>query len=339
MKKIDAKKVEQYINSEKLFNFIVVSAHDRYLLESVVSHVKRSDDFSSITFDLQNLDKDYITEAIESFGFAIEKKLIILNEFNVIFNKNSDNEKFLIETLSDVPEHVTVIATMCFEDKRSTIPKKLMAFLESVENCSLISFEPLTAALVAKEITDFAKGLGVGFEAGVAQEIAMLCSLDINQAICEVQKLAALSGYTEIAKKHVEKLGIKNIESSVFDMISALERKNISKALLVLKDMLDMRTEPLMITAALNTAYVNLYRAKIASGHGKGETDLFKHFDYKKGDKKVSIAFSRVRGYSLKSLKKIIDVLMQLDMSLKSSTVDKKLILEINIIKLASFIN
>ncbi len=339
MKNIDFKTLKQQIKSNSNDNFLVVSAHDRYLLETTVALVRNSFDCEQFVFDLKNLDKDFITESVLSFSFTNEPKLIVINEFSSIFNKNSENESFFKETFADIPEHVIVIGTMYFEDKRSTVSKKLLAFLETVDNCSLIKFEPLTSKLVAKEIISHAKTLNTDIADNLAQLIAEQSLLDINYALKEVEKLSALSGYTEITKQHIDELGIKNIETSVFDMISAIERKNIQKALIVLKDMLDLRVEPLMITGALNTAYVNLYRAKIATKYRKSEGDIFSRFDYKKGDRKVSIAFSRVSGYSLEALKRIIEILMKLDITLKSSNVDKKLILEINIIKLADITN
>ena len=107
-----------------------------------------------------------------------------------------------------------------------------------------------------------------------------------------------------------------------------MDRKNFKKVFNVLEEMLRQKNSPLAITAALNTSYINIYRAKLAVAERKGPDELFELFDYKKGDRKVSIAFDRASRYKMEQVEQVLDVLLKLDEDLKSSAVEKEILLE-----------
>ncbi|NLC78698.1 MAG: hypothetical protein GX683_03105, partial [Ruminococcaceae bacterium] len=168
-----------------------------------------------------------------------------------------------------------------------------------------------------------------------ASRIAELCANDLLIINNEVIKLAAYANYGEIKSEHIETLCIRTAESGVYDMIGFIEKNDTRNAIRVLSEMLDERTAPLSISATLNTAFINLYRARLARDTKRNEAALFELFDYKKGDRKVSIAYERSGRYTQAQLAEIIHILYELDFKLKSTAVDKRYVIEEGIIKVA----
>ena len=121
-------------------------------------------------------------------------------------------------------------------------------------------------------------------------------------------------------------------------MLGCLERGNIKKAFVLLCEMLDEQTEPLIISSVLNTAFINLYRCRLARDYGMSQSSIASMFDYRVGDKKLSISYNSCMRYSLSMLENILLTLRALDRELKSSAVEKRILLEKRVSEIANIV-
>ena len=237
--------------------------------------------------------------------------------------------------MSDLPDDLTVILRYVDSDGyRFSVPKSLSGLVGKCRSSAIVNCERGAVNLPAA-ISRMVEREGCTASDRVVRMLCDRCADDLMLARGEVSKLAALANYGEITVQHVEALAVRIPEDNVYEMVSALERGDVKTALATLADMLSQRIQPIFISSALNTAFINSYRARLAKDRGLSEAWLTEHFSYKKGDRRLAVAMSRCGRYSIPQLEHILAVLYDLDVRLKSSRVDRGILLERGVIRLA----
>ena len=324
-------KLRDILKQEEKRLFIIVG-NDSYLISNCVKHILRVHPNDEIVrFDVDDLDSDALSQAFITYPF-FAKRVVIIDNFNPA-KQNASLKKFFEQLFESIPDYLTVVLTNYIEN-RFNVNKQYELLADNQEDSVIITAEKPVGRQAIQMITQLSKTEGVEITPDAAEHLIFLTGDDLFSILFEIKKLAALSGYTTIEKKHVERITVKSTESSVFNMISALERRDIRSALQILEELSDNHVEPILVSSTLNTAFINLYRAKLISLNKRYAADMFNLFDYRKGDKKVEIALSRCSSYSKAQLSNILDILIQLDIDLKSPSLDSTLLLDQAIIEI-----
>ena len=326
-------KLKSLLSDEDKRLYIIVG-NDNYLITNIVNEIKKKHrEDEVVSFDAIKYDSDALSEAFFTYPF-FGGRLVVIDNFNPA--KLTKEQQELFDTLlNEIPSFLTVVLTN-YVDGRFSINKGYQKITDDVPLSVIISAEKPVGDNATKAVAKLASNEGVSITKEAAELLLYLAGDDLFSIQNEIKKLAALSNYTKIDRVHVERITTKTTESGVFDMISALERRNIRGALATLKEMNDNREAPLMISSTLNTAFINLYRAKLFSQSKRSNNDIYPLFNYRKDDKKVSIALNRAANYSKEQLSKILDILLQLDLNLKTTSVDSSILLEQVIIEIAA---
>lgn len=161
------------------------------------------------------------------------------------------------------------------------------------------------------------------------------CGQDLFLLQNEVDKLAALSGYQEITPAMVMELGTKNLDADVFDMVRLITAKNSTRACEKLHDLLRLQNDPIAITAAMISSYIDLYRVKCGAEAHKPYRTVYKDFGYKGSDYRLKKAAETASRYTKDQLAQCLSVLQELDLALKSSPLDKSVLMERALVQLA----
>ena len=318
------------LNKKPETKLFIITGNDDYLIIDCIKKIMSShSEHDILKFDFAKLDYDALGEAFLSYPL-LSKRLIIIENFNM-GKQDPDISGFL----KDIPDFLTVVLSN-FIDGKFILSGQYIKLSESVKCSEIISAQKLYGRQLINYITETASELGASVTGEAAAALVDLVGNELYTLNQEIQKLAAFSEYSTIEKKHVMRITVKATENYVYDMVSALEKQNIRNALSILVDMLDNRTDPSMIAAVLNTVYINLYRAKLIISSGTDRNEIYTLFNYKKDDKKVSIALSQANRYSKTQLRDILELLYQLDIDLKSSSASKSLLLEQAVVEIAS---
>ena len=98
----------------------------------------------------------------------------------------------------------------------------------------------------------------------------------------------------------------------------------------IMEELFEERTEPVAVLAIMSGAFIDLYRAKLASNERKNADDMAALFgeEYKGKEKRLSFSFRDCRRYSPELLRKWCCMLCNTDAALKSSRVDGKIWME-----------
>lgn len=109
----------------------------------------------------------------------------------------------------------------------------------------------------------------------------MRCGEDQFLLKNEIEKLAALSGYGTITQQMVGQLGTVTLDADTFDMVKLLTGGQTDKAQQKLKTLLALQNDPIMITGALISNYLDLYRVLLGRRSRRSLGDVAKDFGYK----------------------------------------------------------
>ena len=150
------------------------------------------------------------------------------------------------------------------------------------------------------------------------------------------QYAAALANYGTITKEMVSRLGTVTLDADTFDMVKLLTSGQTDKAQQKLKTLLALQNEPIMITGALISNYLDLYRVLLGRRSRRALGDVAKDFGYKgnwnyrlNSTEKTASRFKRAQ------MEDCLHILQRLDTDLKSSKLDADLLMQKALCELA----
>lgn len=313
-----------------------VAGSDEFLIDGCISSILCAavgGDGEVWRFDTAKSAEQEIEQPFMTYSFGGAGRAILFD--NCQFGSlSAARVKLLSGLIAEIPQGTTVVFKQFSDDDRFSIGKKTEQFIALCPDSALVEVSAKKGYELENYIAALIKRAGCTARDSVTKRMAELCGDDLMLISNEVNKLAAACDYGEITIAAVDELCVRTTEAGVYDMLSKIERGDTAGAMALLGAMLDDRTAPLMITAALNTAFINYYRARLAREQKKSEKQLFELFAYKKGDRKVSIAYERCTKFGLPQLEQAILILSELDLRLKSSVVDGRILLEAGVARL-----
>jgi DNA polymerase-3 subunit delta len=150
-----------------------------------------------------------------------------------------------------------------------------------------------------------------------------------------VQELDKLRHYAygkqEITKQDIDQVTTKSIETKIFDMLSALGTKKTAKAVEMYNNMIQAKTEPLMILSMLARQFRLILRAKALGADGYGSGDIAKEIGVPSFAVKEYIAQGKNFKYS--SLIQALEDCLDTDIKIKTGQVSPVLGVEMIVLK------
>lgn len=173
-------------------------------------------------------------------------------------------------------------------------------------------------------IVSHAKKQGTELPKEVSRKIVENIGKDVGLLINEVDKYCAASDYSQITMDIVDRLGVKTVEASVFDMIDLICRKKPVKAIEKLNNLFDLRTDEIAILGAMTSSFVDMHRCKMAQTQRKDYMTVQKDFEKNANSYRYKKAMNNAQNFSLSALEEILQLLMKFDIAMKSTAQDKK---------------
>ena len=261
-----------------------------------------------------------IVLAAGTISFFGGKRLVLMPLIRPSTYSDKDLQE-LCDTLADTENAIFVLTSIIEESYGKLRPgkreQKLIANCEKLGYCVQLN-RPTGAALQAMA-RDWAKEAGADFAPGA-----------------EAALLAALANYSTITKEMVSRLGTVTLDADTFDMVKLLTSGQADKAQQKLKTLLALQNEPIMITGALISNYLDLYRVLLGRRSRRSLGDVAKDFGYKgnwnyrlNSTEKTALRFKRAQ------LEDCLHILQRLDTDLKSSKLDADLLMQKALCELA----
>lgn len=310
----------------------LVEKKSNEIVESYLDEKK--DDFNYVKYNLYETSFNQIIEEALTMPFITEKKAIVVkNAFIFTGEKVSKDIQPNNEQVNEFLEKYDGENFIVFEvyqnklDERKKITKTLKktSKLAKVEQMSEQEIKTWIKNKLHENFKDIKQdALDLFIE---------LTGINFNVVSQELEKIMLFLGdRTTINKKDVEEIINRSLEQNVFLLTEYIQKGEQYKAVQLVKDLIVMKEEPIKLLALITSNYRLYYQCKILSRKGYSGQQIAKTINVH--PYRVKLALNHVKHYQLTHLLNIIDQCAETDYKLKSSYMDKQLILEIFILSL-----
>ncbi|PTI21733.1 DNA polymerase III subunit delta [Staphylococcus warneri] len=292
------------------------------------------DDFNFIKFNLYETEITPIIEETLTMPFFSDKKAILVKNAYVFtgekvtkeLNQNTDQlMEFLEKYDGDNLIIFEVYQNKLDERKKLTKTLKKNGQLKKVEQMSEEEIKKWIQSKLNENFKDIKQdALNMFIE---------LTGVNFNIISQELDKLMLFLGdRPTINKDDVNQIINRSLEQNVFLLTEYIQKRQKNKAIQLVKDLINMKEEPIKLLALITSNYRLYYQCKILSQKGYSGQQIAKTVNVH--PYRVKLALGQVRHYQLEDLLNIIDSCAETDYKLKSSYMDKQLILELFILSL-----
>lgn len=244
----------------------------------------------------------------------------------------------LCDTLSDTENAIFVMTSLVEERFGKLLPgkreQKLISCCEKLGYCVQIN-KPTASALQAMA-RDWAKETGAAFAPGAEAALLARCGEDQFLLRNEIEKLAALADYGTITPQMIAQLGTVTLDADTFDMVKLVTSGQTEKAQQKLRTLLALQNDPIMITGALISNYLDLYRVLLGRRSRRALSAVAKDFGYSGNwNYRLSTTEKTAARFKRAQLEECLHILQRLDTDLKSSRLDADLLMQKALCELA----
>ena len=307
----------------------------KYYTNSLVNKVtnKKATTFDFIKFGA-NADLQELCTACEQIPMSAQYKCILVSDFEFEALSESDFKEFNNFCTDISPSTVLIFSmpTLLIDAKKNGKFKKFSATAEKVGIA--VEFAKKDNSSLEKQLISWAEKTGCILKPYNASKIISLCGTDMTLLRNELQKLTAYANGSEITEDMIKLLTVKNTETRIFALSDCIMAGNFQGAYSQLAQLFEQNEKPEIILSTLGSVYIDMYRMRVANESGKTIADVSTDFKYGRRDFVLKKANANSKKYSTTALRKVLDIILQTDIKLKSTRADSKILLETLITKI-----
>ncbi|MBE6782745.1 MAG: DNA polymerase III subunit delta [Ruminococcaceae bacterium] len=332
--------IKLHIKSCNFSNVYFIYGNEPYLKEFYAGKIIEKSvnkDFAMFNLHIFNGDDvslNDVAACCESLPMMDEHCCVVVKDYK--FDKATEDERKQIEEIiSDVPDTTILVFWMQnveVDAKKNDKWKKILTLMNKY--ASTVSLDKKTRSALVKLLVSGADKRGCSISSQNAEHLINLVGDDMNNLLNELEKLCFFADKSEITKQHIESLAIRSVSARVFDLATDIVQGRNEKAFEVLKTLLSQKEEPVNINSQLINAYVDIYRAKVFLSSGEKADGAAKFYNYQNKTFRLTNAARDASKIDISAIRVCLDILAAADTKLKSSAVNKSLILEETIVKL-----
>ena len=304
---------------------------ETYLLEARLKRIKK--EFGEMVKGINyiQIDENNVQELIadiETPAFGYEKKLIIARNTG-LFKKEKKTAKgpelASINLSNKIAEYINENSSLINEAVELVFveeeAEKNNLYKAIEKNGEVKEFPLLKLPELIQNIQKICAAYKVKIDNGTAKYFIENCGTSMQDLINEVRKLIEYVGANgTITTKEVDLLCIKQIDSVIFDLTDNLGKKDIQKAMEVLKNLIYEKEPIQKILITLYNHFKKLYIVKIAEKYRK---DLATSMKLKPNQLFLTTKYrNQARYFSKEEIENIMEAFIDLDANCKVGLID-----------------
>lgn len=312
---------------ERLYAFL---GTDLFLIENKVDELIKNlkvEPFNILTYDLSETDVYEFIEEIMTVSLLADKKVVKVRNPWFFYEERADDLSTLKQYFVNPKSDTTVIfmLTKPFnEELELSQEAKKYLFIETVTEMKRDDLLPYLKTHFGNK--------GYKIEEEALHELLARVNFEFHLLAREIEKLE-LYAYNnkKITLQDVKLLVPRNLEDNIFELTNAIIAHNKKRMLEVYYDLLVKNVDPVTIVGRISNQFKEMITTKSLLKKGYRQHEIKKYFDVSDG-----------RAYYLvlnaNKLKEVVLInyyqsLANLDYRIKSGEIDKKLALEIWLLK------
>ena len=304
--------------------YLLYGTKDFQIEEEIKKLSKNIDEMNISKYDLNNDMLSLAIEDAETISLFGDKKLVVVENANMFTGSTSKDSELIEKYLNNINENTILVLTV-HNDKLDT-RKKITKLINNVGKVKEFNDELDATSLVRRLLKDY----NIDY-----RTIQLFIDRVGNNPLIirsEINKIKIYKGNDKnITDEDIINLTTKLIEIDIFKLIDYIVRKNKEKALELYYEMLKMNEEPIKIIVILANQFRIMYQSKELLKKGYSEKDIasiLKIHPYR-----VKLAIQNSRNYTSETLLKHLNDLADIDVGIKTGTLNKDLALELFILK------
>ncbi len=326
--------LEKQLQNKKIGSIYLLYGEEQYLLEQCIKKIRGIFGECIKGINYIQIDENNVSEIIsdmETPSFGYEKKLIIAKNTGLFAKEGRKKSEGIVKLKNMVNNYInenidninqSVVLIFVEQDIEKSELYKTIDKLGIT--CQFDYQKPMQLITRLKAICN---QYNVKVENYVLQYFIEACGTNMQELINEIRKLIEYAGDGgTIKKEDVDILCIKKLESVIFDLTDNLGRKNISKALEVLKNLIYAKEPIQKILITLYNHFKKLYLTTVAIILNK---DISESLNLKPNQTFLVNKYKTQAGYFKgKELRNIMQDLCDLDYKYKNGLIDLQIGLE-----------
>jgi DNA polymerase-3 subunit delta len=325
--------------------FIYGSEHylKQHYVNLIVSKTVEKDfkDFNFHELDGKDVTLEVLADCVSTFPMMGEYTCTLIRDFRFpeYWIKQENNHYKLNEDLesilNDLPE--TTILIFWYDaievDDKDTRWSKSVKLIEKLG--AAVKIDTRSPYSLAKLLVDSAPKKGCEIDKADATYLVNLVGTDYSTLRNEFDKVCAYTGSGKITRETIDKTVIISTEAKIFSLSRDIANGEADKAYSTLNNLFKLRVEPVVISATISKAFIDMYRASTIKEKGLKPLELLDIFpSYKRMDFIINNAVADGARYSNEQFHNAFDALAEADRKLKSTSQDGQLVLEELVLRL-----
>ncbi len=335
--------LEKELKNENLQSLYLLYGEEVFLLESILKKIKNLfgetvKGINYITIDETNANT--LMDNLETPSFGYEKKLIIARNTG-LFKKEGKRKNVELTSLKEklntyLKENTELLnssVVLVFVEEEAEAKQELYTTVDKLG--VVCKFDYQKPMQIEKRLKAICNGYKVQIDDSTLRYFIESCGTSMQDLINEIRKLIEYAGEGgKIQKEDIDALAVKKLESVIFDLTDTLGKKDIAKALQVLKNLIYAK-EPLQkILITLYNHFKKLYFVKLALRYQK---DIVTNLNLKPNQTFLVNKYKTQANYfQERELKNVLQGLRNLDADYKIGLIDLQVGLETILCKYCS---
>ncbi len=335
--------LEKELKNEKLQSLYLLYGEELFLLETCLKKIKNlfgkcMKGINYITIDETNCNE--IIANLETPSFGYEKKMILAKNTGLLKKegkrKNAELDKLrekLNRYLKENEKAIKASVVLVFVEE--TVDTKQELYTTIDKQGVVCKFDYQKPIQIEKRMKGICSAYQVAIDEATLKYFLACCGTNMQELINEIRKLIEFVGEGgNIKKEDIDKISIKKLESVIFDLTDSLGKREIEKALEVLKNLIYAK-EPLQkILITLYHHFKKLYLVKLALKYNK---DVITSLNLKPNQTFLVNKYkTQTKYFEENELRSILQNLMDLDLKSKEGFIDLQIGLEAILCKYCS---
>ena len=316
---------------------------ESYLVKTYVDKLSKATtdeafrDFNLRIYDGDDISLSDVYDSVTAVPMMAESKCVIVKDYSFDdVDKGTNNDIENLEgILRDNPDDNCLIFSYA-----ASLPKKNFKEIEKLfkKYGYTVDFSKKSPLELAKTLEKGAKKRGKTFEDSAAAYMVKSVGLDLNLLVNELDKLCAYTQDETMNETDIDEICTKCLDIKVFDMVKDLTSRNFERAFKKLEALMYEQGEDVyMILGALNSQYVDMYRAKALREAGVSFGCMGEIYQvYKNKIFKLESASRIASSVSIDKIRECLEILSDADTALKSTSEEKEHILERTLVRLST---
>ncbi len=308
--------------------------------KKVLGQKYSSSDYSKL--DGKDLDMSTFSDLAEMYPMMSDYNLIEINDLDA-GSLNADDLKTFVKLIESLPSQTVLLIPVTGFDvkagKKAPDAKNKKIIDATAKVGIVVESELRKVSELYRYITEIAADNGKVISRQNAEKLAEMCLGNTLVVENEMGKLCSYADGEEITTEQIEQMVSPALDTNAFALASAVSSFNSVQAIKILDELVQQRTEGVVIISALSSAFIDMYRAAAAIGSSVRENEVASDFSYRGREFVVRNAFRDARKTTVQHLRRCLDILCSADLECKSTRLDQKIIIEKAISQMLSLRN